>query len=563
MGFSLVSSLVALVALGFQAADSTEAAGPVSGVSAPRETVSKRPSGEPIATRQTLFSIPFTIDRPANPSEEPGNVQLYVSTNRGVAWRLYASVEPSRRQFLFRAGGDGPYWFQVRTLDRSGRIKPQPAGAGLLRVVVDTTRPRMELSARRGDAGQVIARWRIDERHPNPDSLMIHYRVGPDGAWQPVAIGQENRRVSGTVETNEVTFWPKAAGEIQIRAEVTDAAGNRAVCHAQVKTGQTAAKQPLRNSQETESIWRGGAHQAATPWPAEGTPSGKKQPGSRHQARGLPGNDPEKRKLVPTVEHLKPDPAMGPVAGRVHPPIQKQYASASPEASPEAAAGLPPGERPRMINKRLFELEYDNDMSGRGFSHIELWGSQDGGRTWRSFAFDDDNRSPVSVVVEEEGLYGFRVVASSVGNARPNPPKPGTPPEIFIGVDLTKPTARITGAESAAGADAGNLMISWEAADRFLARRPVSLSFSQYPCGPWTVIASGLENTGSYTWAVDPRVPQSIYLRLEVCDEAGNVGTHETSHPVLLEHTRASVRIRGVRPVGRENRSAAARYPFW
>ena len=71
-------------------------------------------------------------------------------------------------------------------------------------------------------------------------------------------------------------------------------------------------------------------------------------------------------------------------------------------------------------------------------------------------------------------------------------------------------------------------MISWEADDRMLAGRCVSLFFSDSPTGRWSTIARGLENTGRYCWSADRRVPERIYLRLEVRDEAGNVGSHET-----------------------------------
>ena len=76
----------------------------------------------------------------------------------------------------------------------------------------------------------------------------------------------------------------------------------------------------------------------------------------------------------------------------------------------------------------------------------------------------------------------------------------------------------------------------------------MSLWFSPQSAGPWTPIASGLENSGSYVWRLDAHVPQQIYLKLEVRDEAGNVGTDETQSPVLIDRQRPQGRIRGVRP---------------
>ena len=44
------------------------------------------------------------------------------------------------------------------------------------------------------------------------------------------------------------------------------------------------------------------------------------------------------------------------------------------------------------------------------------------------------------------------------------------------------------------------------------------------------------------------RRPQ-LYLRLEVRDEAGNVAVHETAQPVIIDQSRPTARLRGVRPV--------------
>ena len=81
-----------------------------------------------------------------------------------------------------------------------------------------------------------------------------------------------------------------------------------------------------------------------------------------------------------------------------------------------------------------------------------------------------------------------------------------------------------------------------------LAPRPVSLSYGPAPSGPWTAIATGLENTGRYTWWMDGRVPEQVYLRLEVRDEAGNVGSFVTPSPIAVDPRHAPLRIREVRP---------------
>jgi hypothetical protein len=210
---------------------------------------------------------------------------------------------------------------------------------------------------------------------------------------------------------------------------------------------------------------------------------------------------------------------------------------------------LPQGERPRMVNSRAFELDYEIDSVGpSGIGKVELWGTRDGGRTWSIFGVDSDNRSPIGATVDSEGVYGFRVVVQSGNGLGGRAPQPGDAPDIWLGVDLTRPTARITSAEVTA--DGSELVVGWEASDDVLDVRPVTLSYAASPQGPWTPLASGLENTGNYRWRLDSRVPDRVYVRLEVRDEAGNVGAFETAEPVSLDRHRPEGRIRSVRPLG-------------
>ncbi len=199
-----------------------------------------------------------------------------------------------------------------------------------------------------------------------------------------------------------------------------------------------------------------------------------------------------------------------------------------------------------MVNQRTFELDYEVEAVGNsGVAKVELWGTRDGGRHWQRFGQDDDNRSPVIATVDAEGLYGFRVVVESGNGLASETPRDGDLPEVWINVDLTKPAARITATDVAQ--EQGELSIRWEASDGALEARPVSLWFSDQPRGPWTPIASGLENTGSFVWRLDNHAPEQIYLRLEVRDEAGNVGADETRTPLLIDRQRPQGRIRGVR----------------
>jgi hypothetical protein len=180
---------------------------------------------------------------------------------------------------------------------------------------------------------------------------------------------------------------------------------------------------------------------------------------------------------------------------------------------------------------------------------VELWLTRDGGRSWQAWSTDPDRESPMEVSLPEEGVYGFRVVVTGRNGLSGPMPRSGEPADVWIGIDATTPVARFTAARYGEGNQAGQLDIRWEADDVMLAARPVTLLFGESPQGPWTIVATGLPNSGAYSWPVDPRTPQAIYLRLEVRDEAGNVAIDQLREPITLEGLRPKAHVRGIKPV--------------
>lgn len=107
---------------------------------------------------------------------------------------------------------------------------------------------------------------------------------------------------------------------------------------------------------------------------------------------------------------------------------------------------------------------------------------------------------------------------------------------------------RITAAGYGTGENAGRLDIRWEASDANLGQRPVTLLYSDRPDGKFSVIAAGLPNTGQYLWQFDPRSPRSLYLRLEVRDDAGNIALDQLTDPIQIEGLIPKGRIRSLMP---------------
>jgi hypothetical protein len=534
-------------------------------------------------TKQKAFAIPFHISRPERISEEPIEVQLYVSGDRGASWQLYRTVDPVKQQFMFRAANDGEFWFLVRTLDRSGQVRPEGPPSPGLKVVVDTTPPKLKLDARRGAAGEVVVQWKVEELNLRPSGVTLQYRAAPAMPWQPVVMGRPDIRTNGIVQIGEVALYPPAElAQMELRAEAVDMAGNPAVANASVKldaagapAARPAAGPPpiaMPTAKPSPVAVAGNARdknswQAANPdpppmnWPAAQAAAPSQIADGRNQFQPELGTSPlrpaNSRTQVAISDAGRTDTQDGSVAIQINPALRNQFIGMNNSAS----AAPPPGPRPHMVNSRVFELEYDLQSVGpSGIKQVDLWCTRDGGRTWKLFAVDESKHSPMVVTVSEEGIYGFRMVVRNGAGLGSKEPKSGDPAEIVIGVDLTKPTARITAAEQGVGADATKLNISWQASDnQMLAARPISLHYSQTRGGPWTPIATELENTGHYAWTIGNRAPQQAYLRLEARDEAGNVGAYETPQPIPLDRMSPAAHILDVRPVGESGQRMADR----
>ena len=78
-----------------------------------------------------------------------------------------------------------------------------------------------------------------------------------------------------------------------------------------------------------------------------------------------------------------------------------------------------------------------------GLADVELWGTSDGGRTWAKWGSDPDKQSPFDVEVNGEALYGFRVVIVGKSGLASNAPQAGDAADIWVGIDLTRPAARL------------------------------------------------------------------------------------------------------------------------
>ena len=580
----------------------------------PRDPLTDRPAAAPPAggttsakqlppafvTKQSEVEIPFNVRSGTSPESQPSSVRVFVSWDRGQTWHFYDERKPEDARFRFRAKQDGEFWFATQTMDRSGRPDSAEPRTPQLRLVIDTKRPQLLVQAHVTASGTVNLAWSAADATLATSSLKLEYQdaAGNGGSWLPIELS--GPITASTVVTGQTSFEPVVNSRaINLRAEVTDGAGNMAYYSQRLALTPPKPKAPAGGLAVDPS---------ATRWPTTNLPDGNQTDGQLADNAGMSAvNENEQVRIPNVVENpfvgpgrlasnrpavdSLPPPAnhSPPAAPEVAPlpsesggsgskptdvgsstetlPIQPAMPPPSPRAEvmpapqPVEQVEAPTAQRPRLTNSRRFSLDYDIQSVGpEGVSSVELWGTTDRGRTWTKWGTDPDKASPFDVEVNHEATYGFRIVVVGKNGLATSSPQTGDAADIWVGVDLTRPNAKLTGAAYGQAEAAGKLDIRWHADDTNLGSRPITLSIGDRPDGRFTPLATGLPNTGQYFWEYDPRSPRQIYLRLEARDEAGNIAIDQLTEPIKVEGLEPKGQIRGFK-AGPENNRGGSRAP--
>jgi hypothetical protein len=199
----------------------------------------------------------------------------------------------------------------------------------------------------------------------------------------------------------------------------------------------------------------------------------------------------------------------------------------------------------RIINNKRVTLNYRiNDIGPSGVSGIDVWVTRDS-RVWKKLDVGTQTHPPCVVEVSDEGLYGFTLLARNGLGLGKSPPQPGEPPQVWVDVDLTKPVVRLVGAEPNNNGKP-EIVIRWNASDKNLGPKPITLSYSDKNKGPWTPLAVNLENTGRYVWQVPAGATGRFHVRVEATDLAGNLGFAQALEPVLIDMSQPTISILNV-----------------
>src|SRR5205823_3171757 len=154
--------------------------------------------------------------------------------------------------------------------------------------------------------------------------------------------------------------------------------------------------------------------------------------------------------------------------------------------------------------------------------------------------------------VNDEGVYGFTVLARSGVGLGERPPQAGDRPQVWVEVDLTKPVVQLQQVIVGQGAEKGKLTVLWTATDKNLDRTPITISYAEQAAGPWAPMTAGkVANNGRFVWEMPPAVPYQFYVKVEATDAAGNVGEAVTTEMVKVDLSQPKVQILGVQPGAR------------
>ena len=77
-----------------------------------------------------------------------------------------------------------------------------------------------------------------------------------------------------------------------------------------------------------------------------------------------------------------------------------------------------------------------------GVGKVEMYLSEDDGKTWKQYAEDERKKSPMTVKLPGQGVFGLRIVTTSGAGLTEGPPKAGDTPEMRVEVDTTSPTVQ-------------------------------------------------------------------------------------------------------------------------
>lgn len=288
----------------------------------------------------------------------------------------------------------------------------------------------------------------------------------------------------------------------------------------------------------TETVTPAKERVSMPPHPSDVVPLGPVPSGERPEDAMQRINRVEQPEAIPEIRPAVSSATVK--SGSVSPASASSQSSTTiGKSAPSGPAGTPR----KLINQRQVMLNYFVEHVGTsGVGKVEIWITNDQSLSWRKLSEDAERKSPVTVELPGEGLYGITMVVSNGRGFGGTPPRPGDVPDYWVEVDMTRPAVEIKEIRSGGADDPGTVHVTWNVQDRNLSAEPVDLYYATSREGSWTLIAKGLRNdgrgqrnNGHYRWAPPASLGSQVFLRLVAHDLAGNATVIETAQPFAVD----------------------------
>jgi hypothetical protein len=498
------------------------------------------PGPATVHTNKTEFRLPIRIDERARAGLR--EITLYVRHLPGD-WLRKDSVAPTRDHFLYRVTEEGEYWFNLVTVDKQNRTMPadiQRERPGLI-VVVDTQPPALEVQALQSSGGEAFVRCTIHDRNADHASLKLTYR-GTDQRTRPLESVPNNPGIY------QLSSAEMQAGSISAVAK--DRAGNVTTKELNVRElTQADLTPPGAHSPAVAQL--PASRDTSLPPPSDAPVSTPLPPPPREplQPPGDPKLDPFPVKAA-NDQSPKSPASVPPAPKRADPKppnlpdVNDKTGNGGPKLPPPPAPSTTATQR-KILGTTHAVLDYRLDQVGpSGVAKVEVWLTADQGNTWQKLCEDADRRSPVEIDLPGEGVFGVRIAVTNGNGFGGTPPAKGDTAHSWVEVDTTSPVVQMRDIEPVT--NGSTIDVRWTASDKNVGADSVNLYAANRREGPWTPIARGVKNDGSYRWAFPRDAGTQFFFRVEIADQAGNVARAETTTALVLDMTEPRALVVGI-----------------
>jgi len=205
------------------------------------------------------------------------------------------------------------------------------------------------------------------------------------------------------------------------------------------------------------------------------------------------------------------------------------------------------GEEIVYTNSRNIRLPCSIVCGPSGVKSVEIWVTEDGGKTWRKKAVRTLEEGTLSCWLKKDGRYGFRTVVTARNNRREPEPGSGEAPELEFVVDTVPPAIEFSCDKDAPVLAPGeSTVLRWRISDAHLAPESCRMRFSIDGGRTWRA-ESKVSPAGRKVFTASAAVKTAVF-QVAAADRAGNTAVRVIAFSIRSRPEEG----KGVPPKGKE-----------